>query len=133
MFACDRCPVTFTARKNLDYHIEAKHEGREYMCDQCSFKTDRIPYLRKHIRVKHDGLECKKCEFIAPNQTQLSDHYKDVHEELINIHRYIHPVIYYSFMHSCYRQVLFCPRSLDTFYIASYYVNWVKTSWTYSK
>ena len=25
-----------------------------------------------------------------------------------------------------------CPRSLDTFYIGSYYLNWVKTSWTYS-
>ena len=25
-----------------------------------------------------------------------------------------------------------CPRSLDTFYIVSFYIKWVKTSWTYS-
>ena len=24
-----------------------------------------------------------------------------------------------------------CLKSLDTFYIVSYYINWVKTSWTY--
>ena len=26
-----------------------------------------------------------------------------------------------------------CPRSRDPFYIASYYIKWVPTSWTYSK
>ena len=26
-----------------------------------------------------------------------------------------------------------CPRSSDSFYIASYYIKWVTTSWTYSK
>ena len=26
-----------------------------------------------------------------------------------------------------------CPRSIDPFFIASNYINWVKTSWTYSK
>ena len=25
-----------------------------------------------------------------------------------------------------------CPRSLGPFYIVSYYMNWVKTCWTYS-
>ena len=25
-----------------------------------------------------------------------------------------------------------CPRSLDPFYIVSYYINWAMTSWTYS-
>ena len=24
-----------------------------------------------------------------------------------------------------------CPRSLDPFYVVAYYINWVKTSWTY--
>ena len=26
-----------------------------------------------------------------------------------------------------------CPRSIDPFYIASYYLKWVKTSWTYRR
>ena len=26
-----------------------------------------------------------------------------------------------------------CPRSLDLFYIETYYIKWVKTSWTYSR
>ena len=26
-----------------------------------------------------------------------------------------------------------CPRSLDLIYIVSYFINWVKTSWTYSR
>ena len=24
-----------------------------------------------------------------------------------------------------------CPKSLDPFYIVTYYIKWVKTSWTY--
>ena len=40
---------------------------------------------------------------------------------------------YYIFDHNTAKVFTVCPRSLDPCYIVSYYIKWVKTSWTYSK
>ena len=32
----------------------------------------------------------------------------------------------------CNRKIIVCPRSLDPFYMVSYYMKWLTTSWTHS-
>ena len=43
------------------------------------------------------------------------------------------PIILYLFiLFICLSTITICPRGSDPFYIVTYYIEWVKTSWTYS-
>ena len=82
VFSCEECDYTAIARRGIDRHVQAKHEGVCYTCDQCGYKATRKDILRTHVKTKHEDYQyhCQECEYKVGSRQGLDYHIQSKHE-----------------------------------------------------
>ena len=82
-FHCPDCPMKFSSRKGLLYHIRSEHDGIRYQCEHCEYEAKQHGQLRVHIKYKHEGIRfpCKYCNTLFTTLSSLRRHVKNIHKE----------------------------------------------------
>ena len=75
---CLQCEKEFFDISALKLHISISHNDVKNMCELCGFKSSKSNEGGVHIMIhkisKHNYKLCSKCEFIAANQEDISEH-----------------------------------------------------------
>ena len=84
-YPCHHCDYEASRQDTLQTHIESQHEGIRYPCDQCGFQATRRDTLQKHIRSIHEGVKypCNHCDYKASQRSSLRDHIAGKHSDNI--------------------------------------------------
>ena len=82
MHQCDYQP---TQRRNLQVHIQSKHERVRYPCSKCDYQATTQGSLQKHIQSQHEGIKypCNQCDYQATAQSSLKDHISWKHSDTV--------------------------------------------------
>ena len=89
-FKCEICEnehfitKTFLARKDLNRHIAAVHEGKKpFKCKICNFEFSLKGNLNKHISSVHEKqrpFKCEICDSTFKHKQSLDRHFITFHE-----------------------------------------------------
>ena len=79
-FLCNECGKSFTAKKNLNRHVEYTHRKNEFTCEKCAKQFTRVDNLQKHL-IKCNpkrpvSLNCEKCLKNYSTRSNLNKHMK---------------------------------------------------------
>ena len=83
-FFCELCGKNYSRKQKLDQHINAVHEKkRNYKCEVCGKGFTWENACREHVKLMHGDmpkLQCEHCGFTSKTKSQLTAHYKRIHE-----------------------------------------------------
>ena len=86
VFKCDKCDVSYTARKSLISHIKHKHgNAKQFTCQHCVYSTSKKENLQQHVRSIHEKMKkiCETCGRNFSDKSNLNKHVRQFHPELV--------------------------------------------------
>lgn len=93
-FLCDKCASSYTSKRQLNEHSNAKHASEDkaiwYKCEKCNWKSKYQTRLKVHLKNKHfterKKYQCIECDYQTHQGFRLKNHkiLKHTPDHLIN-------------------------------------------------